>query len=247
MAKNCYYFPHDSNAKDDEKNEYMIHKYGLTAYGVYWLLVEKMHEQADGKLTCNLLVGITKYNIDITLLEQIYNDLITVGLFVTDGEKYWSERVFRNKTELQQKRESKSKAGKLGMANRWGKSAGVTGLDNTVITPLSSVNNRNNKVKESKVKESKGKDIYKTAQHLSISEVDYKKLVAKYGEAVVDGKIEYAKNYAKLKNYVSLYKTLDVWLRKDVLPAQSNAMEITPEQQAVYAKKYVRRAPDGDS
>lgn len=26
-----------------------------------------------------------------------------------------------------------------------------------------------------------------------------------------------------------------------------NAMEITPEQQAVYAKKYVRRAPDGDS
>lgn len=30
-------------------------------------------------------------------------------------------------------------------------------------------------------------------------------------------------------------------------PDNSNAMEITPEQQAVYAKKYVRRAPDGDS
>ena len=142
MPKDAYYFPHDSNARNDEKCMYIIGKYGLQGYGLYWVLVESMHEQEDGKLTCALLDGFAnRYNIDITVLKQIYNDAITISLFVTDDIKYWSERVLKNKDELAQKRELKSIAGKLGMAKRWQ-------IDNTVIT-------KHNKGKESTVKEKK--------------------------------------------------------------------------------------------
>jgi hypothetical protein len=161
-TKDAYYFPHDSNARNDEKCMYIIGKYGMAGYGLYWIFVECMHEQADGKLTCALLDGFAvRFNTDITLLKQFYSDAISTGLFVTDGTKYWSERVLRNKLEFEEKRSKKSIAGQKGMLKRWNKSS----TDNSVITTLyQSANNditKDNKVKESKVKESKeNKNIY---------------------------------------------------------------------------------------
>jgi hypothetical protein len=61
----------------------------------------------------------------------------------------------------------------------------------------------------------KVKNIYITCQHLSISEEEYAKLVLEYGEITVKSKIDYATNYAKLKNYKSLYLTLNNWLKAD--------------------------------
>ena len=39
MSKDCYYFPHDSNAKDDPKCVLMIEQLGMEGYGIYWMLV----------------------------------------------------------------------------------------------------------------------------------------------------------------------------------------------------------------
>jgi hypothetical protein len=81
-------------------------------------------------------------------------------------------------------------------------------------TPNNNDNNDNNEKK----------DIYITAQHLSMSKEEYDKLVSEYGKEKVDDKIDHARNYAKLKNYKSLYLTLDNWLKKDkppdILPGQ---------------------------
>jgi hypothetical protein len=44
---------------------------------------------------------------------------------------------------------------------------------------------------------------------------EYDKLIILYGQITVDEKVEYARNYAKLKNYVSLYRTLYNWLKSD--------------------------------
>jgi hypothetical protein len=52
-------------------------------------------------------------------------------------------------------------------------------------------------------------------QHLSMTKEEYDTLVLKYGQKAVDDKIEYARNYKKLKNYISLYLTLNNWLKKD--------------------------------
>jgi hypothetical protein len=108
-----------------------------------------MHEAIDGKLTTKLIDGLSlSFNIDKELLLQFYNDAISIGLFVTDGKKYWSQRVLRNKEEFDKKRQKKSEAGKRGMQSRWG-------LHNTVITKDNTVITQHNKVKQSKVKKRK--------------------------------------------------------------------------------------------
>lgn len=154
MQKDAYYFPHDSNARNDEKILFMRSKYKIEGYGLYWLFVEAMHEQNDGKLTCGLIDGLAEnFNVDITLLKQFYNDAITCGLFVTDSKKYWSERVIRNKQSFDEKKIKKSNAGKAGMLKRWGKNNTVITEDNTDIT------------KHNKGKESKGKEIKESKEN----------------------------------------------------------------------------------
>lgn len=64
-------------------------------------------------------------------------------------------------------------------------------------------------------KDNKDNNIYIYIGKLSLSIEEYDKLVGWFGKANVDSKIEYAKNYKKLENYVSLYLTLLNWLRKD--------------------------------
>jgi DNA replication protein DnaD len=61
----------------------------------------------------------------------------------------------------------------------------------------------------------KERSSYISAQHLSMTKDEYDKLVSQYGKKTVDDKIEYAQNYRKLKNYVSLYRTLNNWLKAD--------------------------------
>lgn len=152
MSKISYYFPHDYNAKDDERCSFLISKFGIAAYGLYWCFVEKMHQQADGKLTYALLDGLSQsFNTDLKLLNEFFDTAIEIGLFETDGTFYWSNRVLRNKEEFAEKRQQKSIAGQIGMAKRWGTNV----KNNVVITDDNTVITKHNKVKESKVKENK--------------------------------------------------------------------------------------------
>lgn len=59
------------------------------------------------------------------------------------------------------------------------------------------------------------KEKYITAQNLFMSKKEYEKLADKFGKRAVDEKIEYARNYKKLKNYTSLYLTLNNWLKRE--------------------------------
>lgn len=146
MKKDTYYFPHDANAHNDEKLLHIISKFGLSGYGLYWCWIEAMHECSDGKLTCKLIEGLTmRFKVDAELLLQFYNEAITIHLFITDGTKYWSQRVLRNKDEYAAMYEKKSKAGIAGMKSRWGN-------NNTVITENNTVITENNKRKENKEK-----------------------------------------------------------------------------------------------
>jgi predicted phage replisome organizer len=84
----------------------------------------------------------------------------------------------------------------------------------TVTLPVTDSNGdvtQQNKIKN----KNKNKDIYISSQHLSMSEDEYNKLVEIFGDVAVLAKIDYSRNYAKLKNYKSLYLTLKNWLEKD--------------------------------
>ncbi len=84
---------------------------------------------------------------------------------------------------------------------------------NNKVTTKEQQSNTNKNVKNGRMEEEK---IYMVVQHLSLSEENYNKLVTEFGKESVDLKIAYAENYAKLKNYKSLYLTLNNWLKKDV-------------------------------
>jgi uncharacterized protein YdaU (DUF1376 family) len=149
MAKEAYYFSHDSNARQDEKILMLRAEHSWEGYGIYWALIEMMFESGDTALHHNKIKGIAvSYNIDITLLQQVINTCIAEQLFTSDNEKFWSESLIRRKLKFQESKEKKSEAGKKGMAKRYGKQQNANG----VITEP-------NKVKESKEKESKGKEI----------------------------------------------------------------------------------------
>jgi hypothetical protein len=97
-----------------------------------------------------------------------------------------------------------------------------TDLDNEVTGEGQQSNNKvttkgqqsNTNENDKNVKNDK-KDIYIKCQHLSMTEEEYKKLIAEHGEDKVKSKLEYAENYKKLTNYKSLYLTLNNWLKTD--------------------------------
>ena len=152
MKKDTYYFPHDFNAHNDEKCLYLISELGMQGYGLYWAFIEAMHDTSDGRLKVSFLnVFSIRFNTDKENILKFYNTVITLGLFVTDGEYYWSERVLQNKASFDEKRFKKSKAGKLGMQARWAK-------DNIVITNDNSAITKHNKGKEKTGKEMKGNE-----------------------------------------------------------------------------------------
>lgn len=150
MKKDTFYFPHDANAQNDEKCLEIIAIYGMAGYGLYWAIIERMHETASGKLNGKLLNGLAfSLKIEYSLLLQFYNTAIEIGLFVTDGINYWSERVIKNKEILGEKRRRKSEAGIAGMQSRWGHNNNVISEHNTSITK----HNKEKQSKANKIKE----------------------------------------------------------------------------------------------
>lgn len=103
----------------------------------------------------------------------------------------------------------------------------LTGECNVTVTEGNETEEEEKKNKK-KIK----KDIYISCQHLSMTEVDYKKLVEAYGEQAVKDKLEYAENYAKLKNYKSLYLTLNNWLKADKTKEGNNGTDKQPNGQS---------------
>lgn len=154
MTKDAYYFPHDSNAKDDPKCVLLIEQLGMEGYGIYWMLVEVLREQPDYTYPVELLSALARrYN---TTHEKVKAVVSVYGLFtVKDNRIFFSESLNRRMCILEEKRLRRSNAGKLGNEARWG----VSQTDRNAITMRSQF--IASKVKESK--EEKKESIKKDA------------------------------------------------------------------------------------
>ena len=225
---NSYYFPHDYNAHNDEKILYIRSKYGMEGYGLYWYFIEKMHESNDCKLTCKLIEGVAyQINIDITLLLQFYNDCIDIELFVTDGVKYWSDRVLKNIETFDKKKEAKSLAGKKGMENRWKNNSVIT--ENNIVI---SEDNKEKKIKENKIKEYKP-TIYDIENEmcLSLDEFTSKAQAEKFFNYYEANGWKVGRNPMKswkaaVRNWISNLKTYNNEPKSGTTKAESRIREI---------------------
>lgn len=151
MPKDAYYFPHDSNAKDDPKCVLLIEQLGMEGYGIYWMLIETLREQPDYTYpVANIPALGRRYN---TTAEKVKTVVCNYGLFtVKDDKIFFSDSLNRRMLVLEEKRAKRSEAGRLGNTARWKTSQ----TDRNAITMRSQF--IASKVKKSKEKESIGKE-----------------------------------------------------------------------------------------
>lgn len=110
MVKNAYYFPHDSNAKDDPKCVLLIEQLGLEGYGIYWILIETLRDQPDYRYPLVLIPALArKYN---TTTEKVKTVINGYGLFTVDNDNFFSESLIRRMEPFDHKREMARIAGK---------------------------------------------------------------------------------------------------------------------------------------
>lgn len=155
MAKEAYYFSHDSNARRDPKILAMRNEFGNQGYGWYWILVEMLSEQEDYKLKHTKWVTnaiAMELLCDVNGAESFVKSCIDdYELFESDGEHFWSESLLRRMNLKEAKRKRRVEAGKKGAQSRWS--------DNNAIAlpkqPDSDAVAKDGKGKESKGKESK--------------------------------------------------------------------------------------------
>lgn len=116
MRKDAFYFPHDSNAKDDPKCVMLIEQLGCEGYGIYWILVEILREQPNYCCPIALLTAFARrYN---TTLEKMKTVVMNYGLFTVNDDKiFFSESLINRMLPLQEKREK----ARIAAESRWGK------------------------------------------------------------------------------------------------------------------------------
>jgi hypothetical protein len=148
MAKDAYYFPHDSNAKDDPKSIMLIEELGLEGYGIFWVLIETLRDQPEYKAPMSMLPALgRRYNSSGEKFRAVVS---RYGLFEVDNNEFFFSKSFGKRMEaIDKKRKELSDAGKLGNKIRW-QSGSESGGDGVAIAI---------KGKESKSNQRKGNDV----------------------------------------------------------------------------------------
>ncbi|MDR2917827.1 MAG: DUF4373 domain-containing protein [Tannerella sp.] len=147
MAKEAFYFPHDCNARNDEKLISVRMKYGAQGYGVYFMILERLMESTDHILVKDYNVIAFDVRVDSSIVKEIVENF---GLFVfaEDGKYFYSESFNRRLKPFDNLREQRRQAGIKSAEKR----AELSNRSTTVQRPLAE-----NPTKESKVKNSKEK------------------------------------------------------------------------------------------
>ncbi len=146
MAKDRYYFSHDSNARHDEKILALRLKHGWAGYGIFWAVIEKMRENADYMCIKDYNLIAFDLRTDASQIKSIIEDF---GLFVftDDGKYFYSERLM-DSMQLVEEKSSKARDSAL---ERWKKIKRECEVNTVALNPQSDV--YTSKVKESKVNE----------------------------------------------------------------------------------------------
>ena len=103
------YFSHDMYPQKDKSIVMLMDEYGYEGYGLYWRIVEFMHQN-------ELKVGEERLIAGKDYVEKVKSILNDFDLFRIEDDQYISDRILRNLAEQKEKMESKSKAAKA----RWG-------------------------------------------------------------------------------------------------------------------------------
>ena len=169
MSKETFYFTHDYNARNDIKIQALLVEHGAVGYGVYWIIVEILHEESEKKLKLNNLTYIAIARQASTSVEQVkavVECCLEYELFTEDDGCFFSKRILKNIHKRMDISEKRAKAGRIS-ANKRKKATSVEQNSTNA-----------NKEKERKEKERKEKDNTNTNTK---SVFNFKKSLLDYG------------------------------------------------------------------
>ena len=176
MSKETFYFSHDYNARNDIKIQALLVEHGAVGYGVYWIIVEILHEESEKSLKLNNLTYIAIARQASTSVEQVkavVECCLEYELFTEDDGCFFSKRVLKNIDRRMDISEKRAKAGR------------ISGVKRREGTSVEQNRTKGNKEKEIKEKESKVKNNTNTN---TVRVFNFKKSLLDYGfdEHLVD-------------------------------------------------------------
>jgi hypothetical protein len=151
MAKDTYYFSHDSNARHDPKITAMRGVYGAEGYGWFFMLIEMMREADGYKLDMQSKYAFNAYAMQLqcecnAIASFVHDCINEFSLFSSDGCHFWSESLLRRMEKAQNKSDKARESARA----RWSKSK-----KNANASKGDANASKNDAIKESKVNEIK--------------------------------------------------------------------------------------------
>ena len=155
QMKKTFYFSHDFEPTSDPKIQALISEYGGLGYGIWWRIIEMLHSDDDHKLPkkqflFRAIAGQMK--CEYVIIEEFIEFSINVlELLNTDGNYFWSNRVFKNFEQMDKEKGWRSKGGINSANARKLKDAdlhsSLADLENS-STELNSSSSKEKKIKE---------------------------------------------------------------------------------------------------
>lgn len=148
IMKDAYYFPHDSNAQNDEKILLLRSKWGFEGIGLYWCIVERLRDCKNYKYSSSAKAGLALgLNYPLEKLEVFLNTCIEIGLLTEEGGHFFSKSLINRMSKVDEIRNKLREAGRKG---------GLASQAQAALKPCSSIKEKESKVnkrKEKKIKE----------------------------------------------------------------------------------------------
>jgi len=115
------YFQHDTDAINDPKITALISEHGGLAYGIFWRIVELLHDEENHKLQKKNYIYSAlaqQMSTNAEQIKSIIKSAIECEIFYEDEEFIWSKRVFKNIEKRNDISIKRSEAGKISALKR---------------------------------------------------------------------------------------------------------------------------------
>ena len=185
MSKETFYFSHDYNARNDIKIQALLVEHGAAGYGVYWVIVEILHEESEKKLKIDNLTNVAiarQASTSVEHIKSIVECCLKYGLLVEVDGYFFSKRVRGNINKRMDISEKRAKAGRISAEKR------------KKATSVEQIPTKERKEKERKEKSIVDTNVSKLdAEHPTQERIDYKAVINFFNEETqgVFGKVIY--------------------------------------------------------
>jgi len=154
MKKDTFYFSHDYSTTSDPKIQAFLSMFGASGYGVFWRIIEMLHEDQQNKLPLKKYIYTAigfQLKVDPVEVEKMIHCLIDdCEILKSDDDCFYSERVLNNMEKRKSVIEKRSMAGKRSAEKRALLSSGVK-QNSTSVQQKPTKEIKENKSKSNKI------------------------------------------------------------------------------------------------